>query len=765
MQTVEGYPTDLEVLEPTALVIVDGNPQEVSSLSISRELSSSMPAQTNAMSGLTAATGSVTWNVGEDVQKRSAHPWDGNSFPPKPADEAVVFAGYGDALVRQLTGSVDETQGSIASGELSSGLVDPIDKLNRPVSFPALLATMPPYDYARDVRRVGLHPTFITDRVLRECGFYATPPQVYGCVLSATLMGSAWPEVGANRESRRQNSPLDWAAFTATDWGMGMSSGDTRYVPDLSRAGNDGRITRTVQITLRVDPRAGTSGESFLRAYWGDSHIALSVGNNRTVRANLTHNGTTTTVCSLAASRVGDADVFLLRVVPGGTFTLFANNGQQESRTAALPSTMTGGHMSSARAFVSHETGVVIGGAQINFSHSNVHNFVPTAILTKPASNRTLSAFPRITSRPALDVLKEQAEAECAAMWIDEHGTFRWVNRQILTTSSPVATLTALDDVLDIGWSSSASGVRSRVLLTSKDPSISISRYFNKIAWQGKGESLEGGQQSEEVAAPPADTDWVDVDEDLRMVNDTPDWVRDFNRARGTWAGGVQTDAENTRWANLDGNTSFSVEMEKVAESVYKFTTNAGSPTASRTIELRTPEEGVASGIWRSRRNVKLPLLQAKGIVEWVDMESAGLHIGPQNAAALEHDVGPWIQHPNDLQNLADWLSLQVREPKPVLRDLAVIPDFRRQLGDIVWIEDEQNTRIRIKLLITKIATSVAAGSAEQTIGGRILEVQSTAVTNVQLDDHAGTRTNTVFDTLWADATNAQLDDDPLGRG
>ncbi len=89
MQSVSGYPTDLSVVEPSALVLVNGVEREVESVSVSRELGSTLPGQVASGSGLTAATGSVSWAVGGDVETRSAHPWDGNAFPPKPSDEAV----------------------------------------------------------------------------------------------------------------------------------------------------------------------------------------------------------------------------------------------------------------------------------------------------------------------------------------------------------------------------------------------------------------------------------------------------------------------------------------------------------------------------------------------------------------------------------------------------------------------------------------------------------------------------------------------------
>lgn len=763
MQSIYGYPSDLSVVEPSALVVVDGVELEVESLSVSRELSSALPSQVSAVSGITAAQGKASWAVGEDVQERSAHPWDGNAFPPKPTDEVVAYAGYGGTMVRQLTGVVDESQGSIASGDVSSDLVDPIDRLNRRVSFPAILRVMPPINEVGSYRPIALEPTYITDRILRECGFNATPPRTNNCVMSAPCMGSVWPERGILTWSTREGGSQTPPEHSGTSWGVGLSSCDAHFTPELMFANNDGRLNRPVQLTAKSERANDQPGVAYLRAFWGSAYLSLNVTGFGRVDA-IRHTGSSsTTVCSLSAEQVGDSKVFTLRVEPNGTFTLFADNGVSATGSASIPAAMTSNHMDQVRINVQHNNAPKLGGAQVNFGVTNVVRSKQTATLSPAAFSHSMQAFPRVEGRVALDLLKEQAEAECAAMWIDEHGHFRWVNRNALTGAEPVATLTALDDVLDIGWASSASGVRSRVEVTSRAASTSLTHHYNQLAWQGRGESLEAGQVSEEIATPPADTDWVGVDENLKLLPGGGPFSH-FNRGRGTWSGGIETDDDGSRWAPIE-NSGFSVTLEKLADSVYKFTTNAGSPSPEHTVELRTPDEDASTAVWRSKRNFNLPVLRANAVVEWSDRETIGAHVGPPEAAVLEHDVGPWVQNVAELQNLADWLSAQVSEPKPILNDLSVIPDFRRQLGDVVWVEDQDNMRVRLKVLVTKITTSVSAGSADQAIAGRILEVQSYGATNGQLDAHAGNRTNAGFDTLWADATNAQLDNDPLGRG
>ena len=149
-----------------------------------------------------------------------------------------------------------------------------------------------------------------------------------------------------------------------------------------------------------------------------------------------------------------------------------------------------------------------------------------TAVLSNPADTSGLDAVPGIDNRVALDVLKEQAAAECAVMWIDELGVFRWMNRNDLMGSAPVATLTALDDLLDLQWEYSAAQVRSGVQVNSRKAKIVRSAWSNVTLYTGSGESLQTGQVSSDVVEPGGDESWFNVY--------TGNWTyAQLNRGRG----------------------------------------------------------------------------------------------------------------------------------------------------------------------------------------------------------------------------------------
>lgn len=762
MQSIAGLPPAGDTVEPVASVTIAGKTyglDVLGSVKVERELSSALPAQVSAASGITAASGSASWLPAEDSTTAARSPWDVGSI--KPGDPVTVDMGFGSALARQLTGVVDSDAGSLSGGSAAE-FVDLIDKLNKRVSFPPHLSFMPPTVDGGAYLAVNNIPTFTTDRILRACGFYATPSQGTKCILSLPLMGSAWPEVGTivSASQAGAGNGANPPSFVDSSWGVAVDSMVGTYTPDGSSVAGDLRMVRTLSISFKLSGNGTLTTSSYVRCSWGaGGYIALLVTPARSVVAHFNDGTTTTTVATILGAAGASASVFTMNVNSAGGYAIYASNGVTATGSVTLTNAMKTTNMANVSIATPHQTGVSFGGVLVNFAAGTAYLEPETARLTSAAWRYGLPAMRRIDDEVALDVLKAQAEAECASMWIDENGVFRWVNRNVATGAAPVATLTALDDLFDISWESNASGVRNRAVVRSDEATINKSDYANKTLWQGSGDPLESGQTSVEFAEPDADVEWLGVDEGMAEVLTTAGWPSDFNRGIGSWDGGIETSDTGERWATVLSSTLANVGMFG-----YKVTQTAGNPGTGWTVEPRT---GTTSAALRSsKKNFNLPVLRGRAVVEWGDRWTSGAALGPLSAGDLSHDVGPWVQDPAALQELADWLSAQVVAPRPVLRDLDVVPDVRRQLGDVVWVEDNEITRRRWKVMLTKISTSVEAGSMKQTVGGNVLSVEALGgATNADLDARAGTFTNAGFDTLWADATNAQLDSGPLGRG
>jgi len=750
MQTVAGFPTDLSVVEPTVAVTVNGVPRDVDSVSVAREIPNSVTAD----GGITAATCDVTWAQQDDLMAAAPNPWDASTWPPKGSDTLTVDVGYGAARVRQLTGVADNSQGSILTGEASTSGVDVIDKLKKVVNFPPHMIVMPPVAEGGAFLAVNNTPSYTTDRVLRACGFYATPKMEAGAIFSAPLMGSAWPELGTVTAASQTGFPSFPPSFINTPWGVAPNSITADFMPVTPTKGNS-KIDATFWISFKVRDTVPSSGVTQVLVYWGTKLIRLRVSSTRQIQVIADNDSVSSTfVATLSQAQAAGAENFLLRVTPAGVYTLYASNGNTATGTQSLATTMTTGSITKISLTSPHQTGPIVGGVQVGFYTYDTHLQPTTAVLSNPADTSGLDAVPAIKNQVALDVLKEQAAAECAVMWIDEYGVFRWVNRNDLMNAAPVATLTALDDLLDLQWEYSAAQVRSGVQVNSRKAKIIRSAVSNVTLYTGSGESLQSGQLTTDVVTPSADESWFNIY--------TGAWTwQQLNRGETSILGGVVVkDNVADVWAYDVGKLTYGWEVLDTETVVVTHT--AGTLGSGETVVLKTSETDL--NFKPFRRDKPLPIIRGKGKVLWQDLVTTALVTGPPSAQLLEHDAKHWVQG-TGLQELADWLAADVTLPNPVLRDVPVVPDPRRQLADVVWLEAPGHMNIRLKVLITSLSLTAEAGSMDQTIGGRVLEVQFTGTTNGQLDALHASRTNASFDTLWADATNAALDAAPLSRG
>lgn len=758
MQTVTGYPTDLTSAEPTVAVTHNGVTRDVVSVSVDRELPSEMPEQVSGGSGITAATGSIVWANSELSKAVTTHPWVSGAFPPKTYDTVTVSAGYKGVNARLLTGVVDGASGSLLDGVVSSPVVDGTDRLNTPVSIEPLLAVMPPVNSGDDYRYIGITPTYFTDRVLRACGFFSTPPQEQGCVFSVPLMGSAWPERGALRSSRAVDV-VGSPSWLEVPWGQAAFSVDASYSGAFTPT-YTGKLDQNMQVTACIDPGnqfAGTAAGT-LTVWWDTDYVRLAFDGNGNVVGRQKIGATVTDIVSMP---IQSGRVFTLRVSTGGEWRIRCSDGREVvGGIVALPSNLQSTTpLTSVQVYSGHQAKYPMGGVQVCFtSVFAAVNHVRNTSLTPAAHRFSLNASPAIENRNALDLLKEQAGAECAAMWLDEYGTFTWVNRDRLTPSGPVVeTINAASKIEDLDWEHNFGSVRSKVVVMHRLAGISRSKWVNLVAFQGSGESMESGQQSVEFITAPSDTDWVVLDSTLERVGDSGT-TGSFNRGWASFSGGTVTDGTTD---TLASQSDIQFTTERLGFSTVKLTTSAGSLPSGSTLELRMP--GAVSGIWPRWANEKLPIIRASAITSWVDQTVTGVNLGPVDAPVLEHDAGWWV-HPDDVQRLADWLSAQVMAPRPAIRSLSVIPDDRRQLGDIVQVEFD-NVSLRCLTVGISNSTSMSgnAVSKDQSLTLRVI-TEVVGTTYGELDAAYSTDSYNQFDAAWSAETYNTLDSDPLRK-
>lgn len=758
MQTITGYPTDLSSAEPAVTVRLNGVARKVASVSVDRELPSELPEQVAGGTGITAATGEIVWSSEELSRSKRLSPWHNGTFPPKPWDTVTVDTGYGPTQARQITGQVRGGSGSLSSRFMSSAIIDSIHMLNQPVSIEPLLKDMPPLGSGGDYRYIGITPTYFTDRILRACGFYSTPAQENGCVFSAPLQGSSWPERGVCISSSAADV-LGSPSWVESPWGQAAFSLDASYTGAFTPA-YDGKLNQTMQMTICVD-RAyqfpGTASGTFT-AWWDADYVRMGISSSGAVIALKRVGGVESEVCRLTIST---GSIFTLRVTAAGVWTIISDDGRTISGTSALSNGMTTTVMTSIQVLSGHQPAYPIGGAQVAFtSVYTAINHVRNTSLTPGAYRFSLDASPTIDNRNALDLLKEQAGAECAAMWLDEFGTFRWVNRERLTPEGPVSeSITPSTKMVDLDWEHNWGSVRSKVIVKHQIPATSkASKWVNELAHQSGGDTMEAGQEKVEFISPASGTDWINFDQTAERIGDTGT-TAPFNRGQSSFYGGTVSDGGTLD--RLASAAELTVTVEKIGVATFKVTTTVGTLPAGTTLELRMPN--TVSGIWPQWSEENLPVFRASKVLQWTDQTKTGANLGPKNAPVLEHDTGWWV-HADGVQVLADWLSAQVSSPHPVIRSMSVIPDDRRQLADIVQVEfDAVSLRCLVVGISNATDMSGQAITKDQSLSLRVISFTS-GVSNAEFDASYDYLNNAQLDTAWAPDTNATLDSDPLRK-
>ncbi|WP_307076524.1 hypothetical protein [Arthrobacter pascens] len=709
-----------------------------------------LPEQVAAVSGIKQATGSVVWNEAPDVSTTAVNPWNESSgWLPKTGDRVEIWAGDGVTYWQQFTGAVDETSGDVF-GLPQSSIIDDYDKLNARFSHEPLMRIMPPrVRAAADYRAVGLKHLYYADAALRAAGFYATPPAENRTIVSVPAQSSMWPEVGvmtAGVLGGPDAGATPWCSTYNGPSGVSMADVLNTYSPHLAYP-----MTEPVRFSMTVG--ADHSGNTTMKAYYGATdYVELAVAGSRTAIARL--NGVQ--ICSLvmgAATRVSllvKAGVWTLRTNTAATAT-----GSVADPTAAVMERITISADVDSRAAGFHAV-------HTSTSTENLYtNYTPTARYRMENLSHLglMDAGPTIEPTTCRDVLEQISKATLTGMWIDEAGVFQWAPSVGLKAQASVQTLTDVDDLRSLSWSSSLLGVRSKVEGSYDLPTISCSRWDNILGYQGNTETLESGQVKSEFISPPSGTDWVGLSQDYLILGE-PGASAPSNSGHGSVTGAVLA-GETTEEA---GSSYLTSTFEQINVNTYKLVHTAGALPTGKKLELRYPS--TSTTIWPRWFKEAFPLLRWFGKTDWAKQTLDAAIAGPAYAPVLAHDCGPWVSKEADtifVQRIIDSLAAEVNEPAPVITGMRVGYDPRRQLGDVITISSPELLGITLTALIVSVKNG-ADGPYMQSLGVRIITAATTFTTYGEFEAaHADTLTYEQWRLLFPDtATYSTFNSDPL---
>lgn len=695
-------------------VLVNGAVRECASWSVGRELSGDLPAQVAAVSGLVQATGTIVWVEENDVDDMPTTPFNTSSgWLPRRGNRVEIFAGDGTTEWKVFTGLVDSSSGSVGES-LQSTIIDDRDKLSGDFRHDALLRVMPPISRgAADYRGVGLTYLYFVDAALRTSGFYATPPAEARQAVSVPAQSSMWPERGgmsAGAVGGYEPSAPSWAETYNSVDGVAIANVKCTYAPSVSLP-----FGNLFRMSLTIDP--SHSGSSYVTSYFdGSNNVQLAVAPSRTVVARC--NGVE--VCRLAMG----SSVRVSLVIEGSSWELRTNTGVSSSGSIAPPTSA-----SLDRVVVLADQGARVAGFHVCYPATSTRwdytKFVPSA--KYQIDDMTLfgiiDAAPAIVDGSCFDLLDEISQATLSAMWIDEHGVFRWAPSTTLAKSATVRELNTADDILSLPWEDNLLGTRSKVTVKQRVPAITVSRWDNVLWHQGSAETMESGQVKNDFISPEADEDWVGATYPMILLGD-PGGSSASNSGHGSFSGAVLTDGT----VEDLGNAYLTASLSKVNAITYKLNHSVGSLPSGKKLELRYPSE--SSTIWKRWLKQSFPVIRGHAKTSWTDLEVAGSPAGPSWAPVLDHEVGHWLSREGGedgvaIERLANYLAAQTSASLPTIGDMPVVPDPRLQLGDRVTIRSDKYIGAVFTAIITGISLS-AGDSFSQSISVRLTSLQST---------------------------------------
>lgn len=701
------------VLAFTSRVLVNGVQRYATAWSDDRELNGDLPQQVVSASGVTQATGSISWALEKDVNERPMNPWNPAGWLPRRGDRVEIWVGDGVTEWKQFHGVIDKTTGDLENG-FESTIIDDFDRLSASVSHQALLRVMPPSAGGGEpYRGIGLMAFYYVDYAMRQAGFHCTPNAEYNSALTVYGQGSIWPARGSLRTA---TSSSTHASFHPAPWGVALSDFTATY--SLWGSHTD---TEPVQVTMNVAPTH--TGVGYVSVQYVTGYIRLSVSGRV---ASLVRSGTT-----IGSLNIGSGTVVSL-LVKNGTWTLRTNLGASATGSVTMP---TG---SPATAIVSADTNSRIAGMQVSFPSRTVDElvstrFVPNSRLDTASFylNGIIDAAPTVENRTAQELLQEIGDATLSAMWIDETGVMQWVPSDVLRDRSASRTVTTLDDALSLDWEDGLLGTASKVTATGRKPGISKGRWKTIVLARGGGsESIKSGDELEIFLEPEGDTDWIQPSTSFLQVGGSGAIWGSANNPEYSLTGlYYSADGGTTEASGL--NVTITTESLGLQKVVVKYV--AGNwPSDVEGVLSTSP---TAATLWPKNRDKELPKLVGAGKVEWTDQQVTATGAGGPGPE-LVHDAGPWGCRTDStimLDRYAAYIQSQTSSPLPVINGLGIVPDPRLQLGDVIDVKSDL-MGVTLRVLITGVSKSFDSDGLSMDLSVRVISATVTSVTYEQWD-------------------------------
>lgn len=704
---------------------------DVKTVTVGRDIPEGLPGSSAAFQ---AATLEVVADLSPETGSKVQHPWNrAKNWPPAPSDMVEVWLSDGASEWQQIKGNVTEASGDTDSPEVSFTVVDRYPALNRPVNIPALSESMPSLVDANEYRYIGMQSTYITDSVLRQAGRYCTPPMSDGCFVSVPFQGSTWPERGTCTYSVR-NQPdetaVSFPSWFTSPYGLKVHNLEARYDP-LIWSGQDTVFDQPMEITQEIVDNRGAS--TFVYVGFAAGQLAIAYTNTHFFARYYPSSGAYTSLVTIPKgdNRRVTARFSLFGNVLTAEVRTLASNGVVSDTTSGTVSILSGdltGPVTRIRATGAGSQGA-FQAAYPRTAWTRI-GYQPNAVIHAAASGRNhLVGVPTQINQNAADLLNQQAEAEFASWWIDENDILQWWDRNLLTSRSPVATLTAADHVKQIQWQHDHNALRRAVHVDYQQPTVTQKWRTDLTLWEGNSETYSQGDTDEIIVEAPRDEIWLGVDYEnpTPYTLETPNyWV--LNRGIRSVMGGIAINV----YGEERMTNSVIPTLRRLDDNTFAFGVQVTALATDEQAALQFPQDvSTDTNLYSRWRGKSLPILRGKKKIVLKDARYTAASEGPSTAADLDHSAGWWIQREEFAQQIADHAVPLVTIAQPLIPSLEIMPVFNLQVGDVVTVDDPEVMGISVRALVigNQITADFTTGQASQSLRLRPLAVTRNGAT------------------------------------
>jgi hypothetical protein len=689
----------------------------VTAVTIDAAINTDLPETTRLVAGYSAAQATISC-AGVDTLDTQ---WRTVSWLMSPANPAgplyrtpksganvrvqlgVVTDTAGEELLPAFTGPVRLPTTNARERRVEIQALDPSSRLTKAVVLPPVAAN-DVYGYAP--HRCGLNSQFPVDWILRQNGINSCPPPRPTCAYSATMHGSTWPEVGTitssgfQRDDDNNGTPEtqpEVPPFKQMMYGLGVCNGGQGALAQVSTTatlastiltGNARIILFDAVVERSVQPVDGFTLQL-------SSATSAGKTNRLTVSANtgtawkpkvVFDDGTTVTTLACATLTVPTG---LSRLYVAVTYTADAVQSV-EFRCDTTAETVTGAAPFPGdvvlRSMVSCQVIACNGVEAVQMCQGpagpipQLINFQSEATL-EPGLNE-LSVMP-LTTDAGWAVLQAVAKAEAAVCLFGPDGKFSFWNRQhwfYATAAATVQDTLTTASLKTVTIEESTDGTRNHVRIPTSPRVVQPAG----VVWSADYKVKILPRQTVTVWAK-FDTPVIGLSTSFTVIPSggatTGSGYRASKSALG--AGGLFQPITATITPFVD---SARLDIRNPNGFTVWLVTPTGAGFPAGSVGLPALE------LWGSKVTDKAlgvdTTTEAGASAYIADVITPEAAAGTTPEALYEADTTPWMQDPTSADMLAIDLLTALAAPPPIIRDVEVVGDPRRQLGDRVQLVD-----------------------------------------------------------------------------